>query len=78
MAEALRKSYDLTFKLKIIERAELVGNHAAAREASIDRRRIIEWRSKKKDISKMLSEDGAKENNRKRKRLDGGGRRVTV
>ena len=67
---ASKRSYDLSFKLKVIEKAERIGNRPASRHFKVDERRIREWR-KKKDA--LTSESEGKRNKR---RLSGGGRKV--
>ena len=52
---ANKRSYDLGFKLKVIEKAEHIGNRPASRHFKVDERRIREWR-KKKNTLKLESE----------------------
>ena len=51
-----KKSYDLAFKLKAIENAEVEGNHAVANRLNIDRKRIIEWRKQKDELTRLLND----------------------
>ena len=67
---ASKRSYDLGFKLKVIEKAEHIGNRPASRHFRVDERRIREWR-KKKNTLKLESEG-----KRSKRRLSGGGRKI--
>ena len=63
-------AYLLSFKLRVIE-AEVCGNRSAARKYDVDERRIGERRAKKASISTHNVTPAGK----KRKRVDGGGRK---
>ena len=58
-----KRSYDVAFKLKVVEEAEKFGNRAAGRKHSVDECRVREWRQKKSDLEKLPS---------KKKRMRGG------
>lgn len=62
-----KRSYTISFKLKVIEYAEKQSNHAAARNFDVDRRRVIEWRQQKDELVTM---------EKSKMRRPGGGRRV--
>lgn len=53
MAPRRHMSYTAAFKMKVIERAEIIGNRAAGREFIVDERCIRRWRSEKSELSKM-------------------------
>ena len=64
------RSFPLSFKLKVIEEAEMCGNRSAARKYDVDKRRVREWRAKKASISSLrLTKQG-----QQHKRVDGVGR----
>ena len=48
-----RKSFDLTYKLNAVEGAEKKSKEAAAREFSVDAKRIREWCSQKEKLVAM-------------------------
>lgn len=50
---APRKSYTASFKLAVIEKAETIGNRAAAREYEIDEKCIRRWRQQKNVLKHM-------------------------
>ena len=62
-----KKSYSISFKLKVTEYAVKHGNHAAAKHFEVDRHRVIEWRQQKDKLEKM---------EKSKRRLAGGGRKV--
>ena len=70
MSGKKRKSYDASYKLKAVERAETPSKEAAARQFRVDSKRIRVWCSQK-DQLKALKE----EKKSTRKRLDGAGRK---
>ena len=65
------RSFTVSFELRAIAHAEVHGNRSAARKYDVDERRVREWRAKKESISSLNLTDGEK----KRKRVDGGGRK---
>lgn len=67
------KSYSLEFKKQVVECAVNNSNREAARKFSVDERRIREWRENIENIKARASEKGGS----KRRRLDGGGRKLT-
>ena len=64
-------SYDTATKLQAVEVAEKKSKEAAAREFSVDPRRIREWCAQKEKLLELKKQGGSK-----RKQLDGAGRRV--
>ena len=68
-----RRNYSLKFKATAVEYAENNSIHSAAVKYDVDRKRIREW-SQKADV---IAENNAKSGGSKRKRLDGGGRKLT-
>ena len=48
-----RQSFTFEYKLRVIARADEIGNRAAAREFEIDESMIRYWRNKKPVITKM-------------------------
>ena len=67
----LKRSYDVSFKLRAVESAEKSTKEAAARHFGVDARRIREWCAQKEKLI-SLKECGKS----KRRRLDGGGRKA--
>ena len=65
------RSFTVPFKLRAIANADVHGNRLAARKYNVDERGVREWRAKKESISSLNLTDGGK----KRKRVDGGGRK---
>ena len=65
-----RKSYDASYKLKAVERAENSSKEVAAREFGVDAKRIRVWCSQKDKLKATKKEKKAT-----RKRLDGAGRK---
>ena len=63
-----KASYDLTFKLKAVKRAEETTKEAAAHEFKVDPRRIREWCQQKEKFV-----DSKKQGKSSRKWLEGGG-----
>ena len=47
------QSFTFEYKLKVIARADEIGNRAAAREFEIDESRILYWRKKKDVMTKL-------------------------
>ena len=70
MSSRKRQSYDTSFKLKAVERAEKSSKEAAAREFKVDAKRIHVWCTQKEQLLKMKNERKSK-----RRRLDGAGRK---
>ena len=64
----MKKSCDITFKLKAIETAEKTLKKAAACEYNVDPKRVHEWCSKKAKLVAMKTQSKCKH-----RRLDGGG-----
>ncbi|XP_076137520.1 uncharacterized protein LOC143120928 isoform X1 [Alosa pseudoharengus] len=64
-----RKKYDLAFKLTVVKFAEQNSGEAAARHFSVDPTRVKKWRKIKTELERVSEED------RKRARLRGGGRK---
>ena len=54
---ASKKSYTVSFKLKVIERAEKEGKKGTAKHFGVDRRRVQEW-VRQKDGLLSLKEKG--------------------
>jgi len=48
-----RQSFTFEYKLKVIARADEIGNQAAAREFEIDESMIRYWRKKKVVLTKL-------------------------
>ena len=48
-----RQSFSFEYKLKVIARADEIGNRAAAREFEIDELMIRYWRKKKDVMTKL-------------------------
>ena len=73
MAESLpvckKRSYDAAFKLIVIEFAEQNTNRSAAREYGVDAKRVREWKKQKDQLGSLSS---------KIRRLEGGGRKITL
>lgn len=57
---APRKSYTASFKLAVIEKAETIGNRAAAREYEIDEKCIRRWRQQKNVLKHMPKQKRAR------------------
>ena len=66
-----RKSYDLKFKLSVIEHAEKTSNREAGRKFQIDESMVRRWHKTKEQIEKSV----AKGDLSKRKRIEGAGRK---
>ena len=65
-----RKSYNASYKLKAVERAEQCTKEVAAREFGVDAKWIRVWCSQKAQLAAMK-----KDKKSRRKRLDGAGRK---
>ena len=65
------KSYEASFKVKVVSYSEQWGKRAASREFKVDRRRVQEWASQKAVLEGMC-----KERKSGSKRCTGGGRPV--
>ena len=63
--------YTVEFKMDAIKYAEIHGKSASARKFNVDRKSVVEW-VQKKDMINALS---SRKFGRKRKHLDGGGRK---
>ena len=61
-----KRSYDTATKLQAVEVAEKKSKEAAARQFSVDPRRIREWCAQKEKLLELKKQGGSK-----RKRLDG-------
>ena len=62
-----KRSYEITFKLHVVDYAVSKSTRAAARKFDVDERRIREWRSLKAELEEHSS--------KKQKRFLGGGRK---
>ena len=62
-----KRSFDATFKLKVIEYAEKNSNRAAARKYDVDDKRVREWRKQKNSLMELPG---------KKRRLEGAGRKA--
>ena len=74
MAEATsgsrkKRSFDSSFKLKVIDYALNHSNRAAARHFGVDEKRVREWKKLRDDLQ-MLPQ--------KKRRMEGGGRKATL
>ena len=67
------KSYPMDLKKEIVDYAIKNSNREAGRRYSVDEKRVREWRNKMDDIKAKVADKGGL----KRRRLDGGGRKVT-
>ena len=67
------KSYTITFKLQVIEYAEINSISAAAQKYNIDRHSIRDWKSKKHQLQEFPCLKN--KNSNKRFRLEGAGRK---
>ena len=67
-----RRSFTLTLKKRVVEYAINNSNREAARKYNIDDRRVLEWRT---NIN-VLTDTTLKQGGGKRKRLEGGGRKI--
>ena len=65
------RSFSVSFKLTVIAEAEVSGNRSTAKEFDVDERRIREWRVNKSSLIALHGSSAGK----KRKRVDGGGRK---
>ena len=70
-AKHTKKSYDITFKLKVINFAEENNNRDVGRKFNVDESQVRRWRQKKKNS--FLSETDAE-----RRKLQGGGRKPVL
>ena len=66
-------TYSLELKKQAVDYAKCHSNRDAARKYGVDEKRIREWRSKYQEIATKSLEKGGS----KRKKLDGGGRKIT-
>ena len=71
-AMSKRKSYDVSFKLKAVECAEKKSKAAAAREMSVDNKRIREWCNQKETLASLKKKGTS---SRKRQSVEQGERR---
>ena len=65
------RSFSVSFKLMVIAEAEASSNRSAAKKFDVDERRIREWRTNKASLVSLNGSSAGK----KRKRVDGGGRK---
>jgi hypothetical protein len=65
------RSFSVSFKLTVIAEAEASSNRSAAKKFDVDERRIREWRTNKASLVSLNGSSAGK----KRKRVDGGGRK---
>ena len=63
-----KRSFDSSFKLKVIDYALSHSNRAAARHFGVDEKRVREWKKLRDDLQ-MLPQ--------KKRRMEGGGRKAT-
>ena len=68
-----RRSFTIGFKEKIVEYAVRRSNREAARRYDVDERRVREWCTKIDALADVAQKQGGT----KRKRLEGGGRKLT-
>ena len=68
-----RRSFTIEFKKKVVEHALRSSNREAARRYDVDERRVREWRTKIDALAGVAQKQGGT----KRKRLEGGGRKLT-
>ena len=61
------QSYEVSFKLKVVQYAKEQGNNAASRYFKVDRKRVREWRGKEADLKLLPA---------RRKKLKGGGQKI--
>ena len=72
MAEATarrKRSFDASFKLKVIDYAVSQSNRVAARHFGIDEKRVREWKKQRNDLQMLPN---------KKRRMEGGGRKATL
>ena len=50
-----KRSYEIPFKFKVVQFAELESNRAAARSFEVDKRRVREWRMVKSELEEHSS-----------------------
>ena len=68
MADLIRKkSFDSTFKLKVLLKRTV--SRGAGRKFGVDEKRVIEWRKQKPQLESLP---------RKKRRMDGGGRKAAL
>ena len=53
MLKRKRSAYDASFKLRVVQYAELNNNSAAAREFCIDDRQVRDWRKAKETLASL-------------------------
>ena len=61
-----KRSFDAAFKLMVVEYAEMNTNRGAATKYSVNEKQVRQWRMKKEDLKDLP---------KKKKRIDGGGRK---
>ena len=64
-----KRSFEASFKLKVIEFAETSTNRGAGRKFSVDEKRVREWKKQKEQLLCIPA---------KKKRLKGGGRKAAL
>ena len=69
MSVKKERSFDVAFKLKVVEYAEVNTNRGAASHFSVDEKQVRQWRLKKDDSNLMP---------KKKKRMDDGGRKTRL
>lgn len=69
-----KRSFDVAFKLKVIAQAEENGKSATAKSFGIERKSIQVWCKQKEQLLSLA--DPVTGKGKKRKRLDGGGRKA--
>ena len=62
-----KRSFDASFKLKVVEFAFKNTNRGAARKFDVDKKQVREWKKQRNSLTELSS---------KKKRLDGGGRKA--
>ena len=61
-----KRSFDAAFKLRVVEYAEMNTNRCTATKYSVNEKQVRQWKMKKEDLKEMP---------KKKKRMDGGGRK---
>ena len=64
-----KRSFDAAFKLKVVEYAEMNTNRGAATKYSMNKKQVRQCRMKKEDFKDLP---------KKKKRIDGGGRKARL
>ena len=66
MADGVNKTFDATFKLRVVQYAEMNTNRGAATKYCVNEKQVRQWRMKKEDLKELP---------KKKKKMDGGGRK---